>query len=131
MIPARASAPPLLRAEPISGFALILVAGLAFAGLCVAANVALESGLSWRCPVMTVFHVPCPSCGSTRAFAALSEFRLWDAIRFNPLLVSAIPLGTSGFLGRRFLNRYSRFGWPLLAAAVTGNWVYLYLFLPR
>jgi hypothetical protein len=100
-------------------------------GLCLAAKLALQTGLNWRCPVMTLFHIPCPSCGSTRAFAALSELRLFEALRFNPLLVSAIPIGALAFFLRIFLKPYARFGWALLAAVVAANWIYLYLFLPR
>lgn len=120
-----------MRADSINGLALTLFAAMAMVGLCVAAEVAMRTGLSWRCPIITMFHIPCPSCGSTRAFAALSEMRFIDALRFNPLIVSAIPLTTIGFLFRGFLQRFARFGWLLFAAAVAANWVYLYLFLPR
>src|SRR5678816_1118239 len=123
----RTQLPPILRAEPINGLALTLIALLALIGLSLAAKVALESGLSWRCPVVAIFNVPCPSCGGTRAFAALSELRFLDALQFNPLLVAAIPLGLIGSLFRGFLKRYERFGWSLLAATVAANWVYLYL----
>jgi len=131
MIRPRASIPPLLRVESMNRLALALVASMALIGLCLAAKLALQTGLSWRCPVMATLHVPCPSCGSTRAFAALSELRFFDALRLNPLLVSAIPMAVLGFSLRNFLKPYARFGWPLLAAAAAANWVYLCLFLPR
>ena len=33
---------------------------------------------------MRVFHIPCPSCGATRAVLALLTLRLWDAITLSP-----------------------------------------------
>jgi hypothetical protein len=131
MIQERASVPPLLRAEPVKGLGLALLAVVTLVGLCIAAKLALQTGLGWRCPVMTTFHLPCPSCGSTRAFAALSELRFLDALRFNPLLVSAIPIGIVGFFLRGFLKPCARFGWWLFGVAVVANWIYLSLFLPR
>jgi hypothetical protein len=131
MSPERASVPPLLRAEQCKGFGLVFGASLALVGLCLAAKLALQTGLSWGCPVRMLFHIPCPSCGSTRGFAALSELRFLDALRFNPLLVCAIPIGILGFLLRGFLKPCARFGWWLFAAAVAANWIYLSLFLPR
>ncbi len=107
---------------------------LAVTGLIVlafSARLFLNSGLAWRCPFISLFHVPCPSCGSSRAFAALSEGHLIQAWSFNPLVMSAIPLGTLGFLLRDRLARYARWGWPVLSGAVILNWVYLYWFLPR
>src|SRR5438105_2199200 len=73
-----------------AGDALLLfgAAACALVVVCWAAKFCLATGLSWRCPVMAVLHVPCPSCGSTRAFAALSELRFLDAWRFNPLMIS-------------------------------------------
>jgi hypothetical protein len=123
--------PPVLDPARRAGFTLVLIALLGFVALCLTAKLAFQTGLSWRCPMMTVFHVPCPSCGSTRAFAALSELHFLAALRFNPLLVCAIPIGLFGFLLRRFLKPYARLGWPLFAAVVAANWIYLYLFLPR
>ncbi len=131
MIHERTSVPPVLRGQTLNGFVLSSLGALVVVGLCLAAKLALQTGLSWRCPVMALFHFPCPSCGGTRAFAALSEMRFSDALRFNPLLVSAIPFTLVGFLFRGSLLRYARFGWPLFVAAVAMNWVYLFLFLPR
>src|SRR5688572_19052319 len=51
------------------------------------ARVWLQSGLSWTCPSITLFGLPCPSCGSTRALAALVELDFLRALTFNPLVV--------------------------------------------
>jgi len=47
------------------------------------------------CPALATIGIPCPACGSTRAFHALFEGRLLDAFLRNPaftLLTCALPL---------------------------------------
>lgn len=133
------SIPPLLP-HPAIGLdagtagkrALAVVIGLSFLGAaCFTARFALSSGFAWHCPVMTLLHFPCPSCGSTRALAALSEFHLLQAWRFNPLLITAIPGAAIGFLFRAPISRLGSWLWPLAVAAVFLNWVYLGFCLPR
>jgi hypothetical protein len=46
----------------------------------------IESGRAWftpTCMFLRVFGHPCPTCGMTRAFSALSHGRLDDALRYN------------------------------------------------
>lgn len=43
------------------------------------------------CPIQRLFHLQCPGCGSTRAFAALLHGRLREALRLNPLTICALP----------------------------------------
>lgn len=41
------------------------------------------------CFSQTIFGIACPACGMGRAFHMLLHFRLWDALRFNPLVIPA------------------------------------------
>jgi len=131
MIPPVPDNPPVLLATRARQIPLFVGATLGLFALCAAANLALTTGFAWRCPMLTLLHIPCPSCGSTRALAALSQFELFQAWRFNPLLVTAIPCGLMGLAFRQRLARYARWGWPLFIPAVLLNWVYLLFFLPR
>jgi hypothetical protein len=96
--------------------------------LCFFARLFLETGWSWRCPMLAAIHVPCPSCGSTRALAALSHGHLFEAWFFNPLLISAI---FSAPLVFAFRSRIKAFGWIPFLALVVVNWFYLLFYLPR
>lgn len=103
-------------------------------GLVVVAAVAklcLEFGLAWRCPLFALFSVPCPSCGSTRAFAALAGFDLIAALKFNPLIVAGIGMLPLLATVKRWPDWVQRNGWTIFGALVAVNWVYLFLFLPR
>jgi len=44
-------------------------------------NIAL--GNIYSCPVLSVFHIPCPTCGLTRAFILFSHFEFIQAYRYN------------------------------------------------
>ena len=48
-------------------------------------SVGMISSGSVRCPVATVFHLPCPACGSTRAARALAHGHVLTALRYNPV----------------------------------------------
>lgn len=81
--PAKPSA--LERGKRAALFGLVM-GGLAFL---------LSSG-AVPCGFASVFHAPCPGCGSTRAMLALVAFDLQSVVRFNPfaplmsLLVAAL-----------------------------------------
>lgn len=93
-----------------------------------AARIALQQHLAWPCPVRSIFHVPCPSCGTTRALSAFSRGDFLAALRFNPLATLAIP---GGLVLLWFRNRkWTEIGWPFLLAALALNWIYLLFFLP-
>lgn len=47
--------------------------------------------LHWACPLRTVFHVPCPTCGMTTATRALLRFDLAGALHQNPLALVVLP----------------------------------------
>ena len=104
--------------------------GVLIASFC--ARFLIENGLTWRCPSIILFGLPCPSCGLTRAFVSLSQFQLLEALRFNPLIVLSLA---GVFVAPVFNLRLDIFerraAWIFLAAAVALNWVYLLFFLPR
>jgi hypothetical protein len=107
---------------------------LAIVGAAIVANIArfcLETGLTWRCPSMALFGIPCPGCGSTRALAALSHFHFVDALRFNPLIVTTLALVLLAPLLKISWENFERRGWRLFGVAVGLNWLYLLFFLPR
>jgi hypothetical protein len=109
----------------------VIAAAATLIAISLAAKFCLNTGLAWQCPVMAVLHLPCPSCGSTRAFAALSEFRFLEALRFNPLVVLAIAAGPLAFAFSSRLPASARVSWTLFVVAVFLNWVYLLFYLPR
>lgn len=45
-----------------------------------------------RCPIRVYFHLDCPGCGATRAFAALLHGHLAEAFHLNALFVVMLPL---------------------------------------
>lgn len=45
-----------------------------------------------KCPVKLLTGFDCPGCGSQRALHALLNGDVAGAVRFNPLLVAALPL---------------------------------------
>lgn len=45
-----------------------------------------------KCPTWTLFHVYCPGCGATRAAAALLHGRLAEALHYNALATSLLPV---------------------------------------
>jgi hypothetical protein len=116
-----------LRAGVLSGAAILaaLMAGFI-------ARFFLESGLAWRCPSMTLLGIPCPGCGTTRAFAALAQFDLTTALRLNPLMMMALLLVLlAPFLKLSWESFEQRRGWLILGIVVGFNWLYLLFFLPR
>ncbi len=95
-------------------------------------------GFPILCPFRSLTGIPCPTCGGTRALAALSIGDLGAAIRFNPL-VALSAMGILAGAGASLAQRLA--GWPALrlriepreeilwrAAAVIlilANWAYL------
>jgi hypothetical protein len=95
-----------------------------------AAQFAMQHGLGWRCPALTLLHLPCPSCGSTRALSLLAQGNFRGALAFNPLIaLSACAAPLIPFA--RFRAMLGRTGWAPLFAAILLNWIYLLFFLPR
>jgi hypothetical protein len=53
----------------------------------------------WRCPVAELLGLPCPGCGLTRAWLALSRGDLAGALRLHPLSPLVLPVAAV-LLGR-------------------------------
>jgi hypothetical protein len=77
------------------GIAFVALAGSLVASFCITPE-AIESGavVLWpTCTFRQLFDAPCPTCGLTRAFSALSHGRMRDALNFH----GAAPLVYAGF----------------------------------
>jgi hypothetical protein len=77
-------------APPRGALASWLVLALAMSFVLVTATLltprALEEGRAWfvpTCPTKALLGRDCPTCGMTRAFAALAHGRLTDALGYN------------------------------------------------
>ena len=104
----------------------------------VAACVALAHAFGVTlCPMKRLFGVPCPTCGTTRAFAELLRGDVVGAFARQPLVMSSSLLGlpvlfairiafgrrkTAALLAAVFR---SVFFWCLAAATVLANWIYV------
>lgn len=129
-----------VRGHRLGSIEVALVGGVAIAGIAVARNHAL-----WRdqfymaCPAWTIFGVPCPTCGATRAVVAAMQGDLLVAFTWNPLAavlaigaVLSLPLTVAVLCGT---IRAPRVPSRLAASTRTGlfvlfgaNWLYLLLF---
>ena len=47
--------------------------------------------LKWPCPFRRFFHIPCPTCGMSRAWLAALQLDLNSAFRFHPMFWS-VPI---------------------------------------
>jgi hypothetical protein len=125
------------------GWAVAALAGLS--ALVIGAGIVLQ----WRLPVppctfKTITGWPCPTCGSTRALAALGSFDFTRAAQLNPLM-TLLFLGLLGWSGialweviarRRILSRirFEFAAWKIILfvlAALMLNWIYVLFTLPR
>lgn len=86
------------------------------------------------CHFFALTHIPCPTCGTTRAFLALLDARPLDALALNPLMVvlgvaAVLILGWRLVSGRQLVITLAQPEKPLaglLAAAVfMANWAYV------
>ena len=89
------------------------------------------------CPMKRLLGVPCPTCGTTRAFAELLRGDVFGAFARQPLVMSCSLLGLPVLLAIRFLSgrrkrtdllvatSRSAVFWCLVAAAVLANWIYV------
>jgi len=97
--------------------------------------------LSLACPFRAWIGLPCASCGSTRAAAALVEGDLVSALTLNPLATaSLLAFAIGGLLAVPWvlargpvparLDRIPRIARVLATAGFLGNWLYLCLASP-
>ncbi len=77
---------------------------------------------SWypKCLLHSWTGLHCPGCGTTRAVHSLVQGRLWDAFRFNPLLIAGGPIMALLIIRQRKRERKSgiaapRLSWALVA----------------
>ena len=67
--------------------ALVIIAPFAAAAVCgAAAYLILRYVTLWPCPSLTLLHIYCPGCGSTRAVAALLHGDLLLALRQDSVI---------------------------------------------
>lgn len=86
------------------------------------------------CALNRLTGLPCPACRGTRSFIALSQGRVGDALRLNPLaagLVAASILWLAGFAFRKGLPPKKTMSGKAVAWITGGlilfNWIYLIL----
>ncbi len=115
-------------------------------GLCAAVLLAvarwapLERWPMPACPMKAALHVPCATCGMTRAFVRMTHGDVWSALQVSPLgaLLCASAMLLSAWLVLRWtvLVRPVRWGGATLSPAwrarlfllvVGANWAYLVL----
>lgn len=143
MPPAEARPPPLPGRAPSRDGSPALRSLTLLLGLVVLAGLAMRFELPLpACPLRTHTGIPCPFCGSTRAFAALARLDFVSAVQFNPFVSLATCVAGGLWLlaavradqpVRQLRSRVGRsplWKW-LLALALTLNWLYLWFHLPR
>lgn len=60
------------------------------------------------CPVVILFHIPCPGCGMTRALFLVLSGRWMEAWSLQPLIFGWMGLGIWFGVGRYLLDRRFR-----------------------
>jgi len=93
------------------------------------ARAMMSSGWTWPCLFKAVTGIPCPTCGGTRALAALSHLHFLQALKYNPLVVLAPFVAFVFALTPLRLN--GKAAWLAFCGAFLVNWFYLICFLPR
>ena len=88
----------------------------------------------WGCPLKELTGIPCPTCGGTRALAALARLDLKEALLCNPLVTVVwlmMPAATilMELKPRLWQATLARFGLPAImvagVAALLMNWILL------
>lgn len=93
--------------------------------------------LHLSCPTKQIFSIPCLTCGSSRAIAALLQFEIIQAIWFNPFVVIAITTSIvlsavalfQFFFGRlisfQISEKERKMFWRSILVLVILNYIYL------
>ena len=55
------------------------------------------------CPMRMLFGIPCPGCGTTRAFLLLMQGKVTEATISNPIWIPIVVLGLVFFINRYFV----------------------------
>lgn len=111
----------------------------ALCAACAVAAVALGARLLGvtLCPLRRFLGIPCPTCGTTRAIAALFRGSVSEALALNPLTAALLCVGmpllsvhalVCGVDATRSLLRRlsgSRLFWLAAALLAAANWAYL------
>ncbi len=104
------------RLAPRPGWAKRALAPLAVS-LAFVADV--RGWFTWHCPVAWAFHVPCPTCGVTRATRHLLHLDLAGATRVHPLALVVVP-----FVAALVAGELAAFAWTGRLGSVTRRpWV--------
>jgi hypothetical protein len=82
------------------GLAVLVLVGVVLAIL----------SIGWRCPVLLVAGVPCPTCGITRAVRLALHGDLAGATRLHPLMWLAVPM-VALFVGAELVGYARRGAW--------------------
>jgi hypothetical protein len=90
------------------------------------------------CPLKTLAHIPCPTCGMTRAFVRVTHGEWLAAWHVSPLgaVLAVVTAGVAGYgvlrltvwksgLELRLTSREALAARVATAVAILGNWVYL------
>lgn len=56
------------------------------------------------CPTRMLFGIPCPGCGTTRAFLLLVQGKIADATVSNPIWIPIVVLGAVFLINRYFIT---------------------------
>ncbi|MDA1045206.1 MAG: DUF2752 domain-containing protein [Verrucomicrobia bacterium] len=110
---------------------------LTFCGAAI--SILMSEALGRVCSLKTVFGLPCPTCGSTRAFHLLLNGDIGTAFATQPLVVTGSALACAYFIysfGVIFLKwprlrisdarrRLSNRKIVMLSAILVMNWIYL------
>jgi hypothetical protein len=108
----------------LAGIFLVALVTLSFS-----AQFLIAHHWTWPCLFKAYTGIPCPTCGGTRALAALSQFKIFEALRLNPLIVLGIVVAL--IFGCTSFRLKEKTMWPVFWGALLLNWVYLICFLPR
>jgi hypothetical protein len=79
--------------EPLPALRRRIERAAAVAGVWIASALPAALGAQ-RCVIATLWHVPCPGCGITRALRLLADGQVGASLRMHPLAVPVLLGGT-------------------------------------